>query len=102
MTRQEFLNKWKPIRTLISGIAYTMEEANKADDSAENGVNSNIAGEPFNLLDKAWRKIVALQYGDETYLHVNWGGNGDFYQDIKHEVFNHFVKSEFPEETIKR
>ena len=102
MTRQEFRDKWKPISGIVASIAHAMEEANKADGGFENGINSRIAGEPFNLLDKAWRSAVSLQYNNDTYLHVNWGGDGEFNNDIKSAAFDCFVRSEYPEETLKK
>lgn len=93
MTKEQFLEKWNPISAIVKPLALAMEEANKADTSSENGINSHISGAPFNLMHEALLKIIKLQFGGPEYLHIEWGANGNFYDDVKAAVKEAFIKS---------
>lgn len=94
MTKEQFNQKWLPISAVIKPLTVAMEEANKADSSSENGINSHISGAPFNLMYETLLEIITLQFNYKCWpeLQVDWGANDSFYDDVKKATEEAFIQ----------
>lgn len=83
---------WHPVRGASNQIGHALYELNKSDVTGS-GRDPHIAGEPFNLLHRAWLEMIKLQFGYRN-LEINWGGDtvGDsFAADLKAAVRAEFL-----------
>ena len=96
MTKEQFLEKWNAIQQIVKPLTVAMEEANKADSSSKNGINSHISGAPFNSMYEALLETLTLQFNYKCWpeLNVDWGANDSFYDDVKKAAEEAFISKE--------
>ena len=81
---EQWTKLWNPIRGISNAMGLALYDLN---------LNPRLAGEPFDLLHRAWVSMINLQFG-YAYVEINWGGDtgGDtFAVDLEEAVRAEFL-----------
>lgn len=94
---EQWKKMWNPIRGISNAMGLALYDLNNADVDGlgflENGLKPRLAGEPFDLLHRAWVSMINLQCG-YAYVDINWGadtGGDTFAVDLEEAVHAEFL-----------